>query len=230
MHQLTILIATPYSRNDVLEHNIRKLLPDYQIVRIKHRDELTLEILRKYEPEFIFFPHWSWIIPQEIFTTFDCVIFHMTDLPYGRGGSPLQNLVVRGHKDTMMSALKCEAEMDAGPIYLKMPLSLNGSAEQILKRASSLIEKMIVEIVKKKPIPHAQQGEVVEFKRRKPEDGNLAGLTELDQIYDYIRMLDGEGYPPAFLQENHIIYEFTDAITTADFIEVKVKIRKNDNE
>jgi methionyl-tRNA formyltransferase len=99
-----------------------------------------------------------------------------------------------------------------------------------LTRASSLIEKMIVEIVQKKPIPQAQQGEVVEFKRRKPEDGNLAGLTELDQIYDYIRMLDAEGYPPAFLQENHIIYEFTDAITTADFIEVKVKIRKNDNE
>ena len=43
----------------------------------------------------------------------------MTDLPYGRGGSPLQNLIINGHKETMMSALRCVQELDAGPIYLK---------------------------------------------------------------------------------------------------------------
>ena len=47
----------------------------------------------------------------------------MTDLPYGRGGSPLQNLIVRGHKHTMISAIKCVKELDAGPIYLKKPLT-----------------------------------------------------------------------------------------------------------
>ncbi len=26
---------------------------------------------------------------------FECVCFHMTDVPYGRGGSPLQNLIIR---------------------------------------------------------------------------------------------------------------------------------------
>ena len=42
----------------------------------------------------------------------------MTDLPFGRGGSPLQNLIVRGYKETMLSAIKCVGEVDAGPIYI----------------------------------------------------------------------------------------------------------------
>jgi methionyl-tRNA formyltransferase len=52
-------------------------------------------------------------------------------LPYGRGGSPLQNLIDLGHKDTFVSALKMTEELDAGAIYLKKPLSLEGLAEEI---------------------------------------------------------------------------------------------------
>jgi len=37
-----------------------------------------------------------WIILKEIFENYEIILFHMTDLPYGRGGSPLQNLIVRG--------------------------------------------------------------------------------------------------------------------------------------
>ena len=32
---------------------------------------------------------------QEIHENYKCIIFHMTDLPFGRGGSPLQNLISR---------------------------------------------------------------------------------------------------------------------------------------
>ena len=61
----------------------------------------------------------------------------MTDLPFGRGGSPLQNLITRGISKTKISALRCNEEIDAGPIYLKRPLSLHGSAEEIYQLAIS---------------------------------------------------------------------------------------------
>jgi methionyl-tRNA formyltransferase len=35
-------------------------------------------------PRFIFFPHWSDIVSQDILDTHECVCFHMTDVPYGR--------------------------------------------------------------------------------------------------------------------------------------------------
>lgn len=91
---------------------------------------LTAERLDADGIEAAFFPHSSHKIPASVFGSFECVIFHMTDVPYGRGGSPLQNLILRGHEDTVISALRCVEAMDAGPVYLKRPLHLNGSAEE----------------------------------------------------------------------------------------------------
>lgn len=221
-----VLIASPHPRNDSLERQTINRLSDRDVVRIRSPQDLILDSLEKINPEYIFFPHWSWIIPKEIHTKFTCIIFHMTDLPYGRGGSPLQNLIVRGHKETMLTALKCASELDAGPIYLKRPLSLSGTAEEILERASDLIADMIVEIVQDQPTPVSQQGEVVEFRRRQPKDGNIAEFDSLAQIYDYIRMLDADGYPNAFIETPHMHLEFMDARLSDQCVEARVRIRR----
>ena len=65
-------------------------------------------------------------------------------------------------------------ELDAGPIYLKKPLKLNGSAQQIYERASKRFLKMISILVKQKIMPVAQKGKVVKFKRRKPKQSILS--------------------------------------------------------
>ncbi|HBH17499.1 MAG TPA: methionyl-tRNA formyltransferase [Cyanobacteria bacterium UBA9579] len=219
-----IIIATPNKRSDLVISHLSSRLGDYEIIRISSKQELNLDDLQMLKPEIIFFPHWSWIIPEEIHARFKCIIFHMTDLPYGRGGSPLQNLVVLGHKETMLSALLCVSELDAGPIYLKRRLSLQGTAEEILTRASDLMEEMIVEILQNKIEPIAQEGEPFIFKRRRPEDGNIVRLDRVDKIYDYIRMLDGVGYPPAFIETEHFRVEFNDAKLTNDAVFANVKI------
>lgn len=225
-----ILIASPHARNDLLEYRVREQLIGREVVRVRTPKELVPEILEKINPEFIFFPHWSWIIPREIFTRFTCVVFHMTDLPYGRGGSPLQNLIVRGHRETKLTALQCVAELDAGPIYTKRSLSLSGTAEEILRRASDLVEEMIVEIVRLRPETVPQFGQVVEFKRRQPKDGNISELDTLLVVYDFIRMLDADGYPPAFLETENMYFEFSNAELRAEFIEAKVRIRRKSND
>ena len=179
-----------------------------EYVLIKNKEELTFERLEKLQPRYVFFPHWSYLIPKEIYENFECIIFHMTDVPYGRGGSPLQNLIARGIYETQVSALRCEAELDAGPVYMKYPLSLHGTAEEIYIRAGRIIETMIVEMVSHEPAPTPQQGEVVCFPRRKPRDSDISKLTELEQAFDYIRMLDAEGYPQAFLETDNLRFEF----------------------
>ena len=141
----------------------------------------------------------------------NCVIFHMTDLPFGRGGSPLQNLIARGIYETKLSALKCTAQLDAGDIYIKRPLSLWGTAEEIYLRASEITKEMIIQIVKEKPQLHKQQGKPVVFQRRKPSEGDIGNLKSLSEVFDYIRMLDADTYPPAFLDKNNLHIEFTRA-------------------
>lgn len=226
----TLIIATAHPRHDVLEQRVRDRLPAYRVLRIRSQDELTPERLDGIQPDYVVFPHWSWIIPAAIHTRFPCVIFHMTDLPYGRGGSPLQNLIVRGHTDTVLTALRCEAGLDTGDVYLKRPLSLAGTAEEILVRAASLMEDMIVEIVERKPHPVPQVGAAVTFTRRRPEDGNIALARSLEQVYNFIRMLDAEGYPKAFSRVGDLSLEFSDAHLGDGFVDARVRVRKLDRE
>lgn len=150
----------------------------------------------------------------------------MTDLPYGRGGSPLQNLIVRGFSETLLTAVCCVDEFDAGPVYLKRPLSLNGTAEEIFMRASCVIEEMIEIIVREQPRPAPQIGEPVIFHRRNREDGNLNGIDSLEKVYDYIRMLDADGYPRAYIETSDLVFEFSRASLRPNELIADVRITK----
>lgn len=196
------------------------------VVYIKDRHNLTVEKLNEIKPEFVFFPHWSFIIPPEIYEQFNCVIFHMTDLPFGRGGSPLQNLIERSIYRTKISAIKCIKELDAGDIYLQQDFSLlEGTAGEIYLKAAKVISEMIDEIIKSKPIPKPQVGDVVVFKRRTAEQSNISGLTDLTKIFDFIRMLDCEGYPRAFIDDGNVKYEFFNAELRNNKIVASVEIQ-----
>ena len=193
-------------------------------VLIQSKADLSLERLSELNPEYVFFPHWSYIIPAEIHERFDCVIFHMTDVPFGRGGSPLQNLIARGVYETKMTALKCVRELDAGPVYMKKSLSLEGTAEEIYGRGALLAKQMMVEILTQKPEPLPQTGEPVTFPRRKPHESDVKQLSSLESVFDYIRMLDAEGYPRAFVETPHLRFEFEAGAKNDDHVFAHVKI------
>ena len=202
-------------------------MPQYAFYLISQKEDFTVERIGSISPVKIFIPHWSYIIPSAIFERYECIVFHMTDLPYGRGGSPLQNLIVRGLTATKLSALRVEVGLDTGPVYLKMDLSLSGTAEEIFVRVNKLVGKMIVEIIQNNLQPVPQEGDPVVFKRRKPEQSDMSGLEKLEEIFDYIRMLHADGYPHAYIEKGEFRYEFTRASIKADgSIVADVKITK----
>lgn len=196
----------------------------YNIYWIDKKEKLTKEILIEINPKYVFFLHWSYIIPSSIFNNFECIIFHMTDVPFGRGGSPLQNLISRGIYETKITALKCIEELDAGPVYIKKPLSLYGNAEEIYIRAAKVMKEMIIEIMYKQPIAYPQVGKIVEFQRRTPDQGNLLNAENIEEVFDYIRMLDAEGYPKAFIEFSSFRLEFERASMKDGQIHADVKI------
>jgi methionyl-tRNA formyltransferase len=211
-----ILIVSEKSWNKELVSYLQSTMPQYAFYLISQKEDFTVERIGSISPVKIFIPHWSYIIPSAIFERYECIVFHMTDLPYGRGGSPLQNLIVRGLTATKLSALRVEAGLDTGPVYLKMDLSLLGTAEEIFVRANKLVGKMIVEIIQNNLQPVPQEGDPVVFKRRKPEQSDMSGLEKLEEIFDYIRMLDADGYPHAYIEKGEFRYEFTRASIKAD--------------
>jgi methionyl-tRNA formyltransferase len=189
------------------------------------------DVLAKREPRYIFFLHWNWLVPKDIWQIHECVCFHMTDVPYGRGGSPLQNLILAGHKETKLTALKMVSEMDAGPVYSKKTMSLNGTAEEIYVRAGKLSFEIIEWMIEHEPETVEQMGESVLFKRRKPEQSGLPESGTLSSAYDFIRMLDADGYPHAFIEHGDYMLNLSKARLENGhlFAEVKIKIRNLNN-
>ena len=190
---------------------LEEKFPEYRWILLNNRNDFTSEFLQDIQPEKIFIPHWSYIIPKDIYSCYECVVFHMTDLPFGRGGSPLQNLITKGYDETKISAIRVEKGLDTGPVFLKRNLNLSGTAQEIFLRSTPIIEEMIIEIIEKKLKPVAQKGKPVNFKRRSPEDGELANIKDISTLYDFIRMLDCEGYPNAFLENQNFRFEFSRA-------------------
>ena len=196
---------------------------------IESQAELTIDKIQSLSPQFIFFLHWSWKVPSELINDYHCVCFHMTDVPYGRGGSPLQNLIVREHSQTKLTALRMVEDFDAGPVYLKRTLSLEGSAEEIYFRASETAAEMIQEIISGEIVPTPQEGNPVVFKRRKPKESEIPECRDLKGVYNFIRMLDAEGYPKAFMSYKGFRYEFSGVVQYEGKLTANVVVSQESN-
>lgn len=180
------------------------------------------------KPKYIFFLHWHWKVPKKTLKTVECICFHMTDLPYGRGGSPLQNLILQGKQESQITAFKMTEEIDAGPIYLKRPVSLIGRAEDIYARVGILCWDMLNWIIANDPVPQMQIGSPTIFDRRTPEQSILPKKVSVASLYDFIRMLDAPDYPKAFLEYGNFKIEFSYAQLKENLLEARVSISIKD--
>lgn len=209
----------PWNR-ETFDRHLRDLDGDWTFVSTTAELESAVE----HSPRYVFFLHWSEIVPAALLDAHECVCFHMAALPYGRGGSPLQNLVVRGHRDTVVSAFRMVEELDAGPVYGTRPLSLDGSAEEIYLRAGRASAELAAWIASEEPSAVPQSGDVVSFRRRTPDQSAMPADADLDAAYDHIRMLDADGYPAAFVDHDGLRYTFRRATRSGGRVEADVVI------
>jgi len=198
------------------EHFIRlyedklKKLP-YDIVLLTDKVALTYEYVKSINPKYIFFPDWSWIIPEELVKGFNCICFHEAPLPMFRGGSPIQNQIIRGIKKTKLTAFKMDESIDTGDILLQEDLSLEGHLRDILDRITELVYKMVIKIIKEEFTMKKQEGEGSFCKRRTPEESRIEHLNyDIGYLYDFIRMLE-DPYPNAYIQIDNKEIIFKDA-------------------
>ena len=199
------------------------------IKMIKDKSELSENTLKKFNPSHLFFAHWHWIVPARIYEKYSCIVFHTAPLPYGRGGSPIQNLILNGFKHSPVCAIKMVKDLDSGPIYTKMKISLEGSLEQILSRINSAINKLILKIINNKLIPKEQKGKVHVFKRLTQQDNKIQSQLTLEQIFDKIRMLDHFSYPDAYIKHGNLILNFSKAKLSKTELSVMCTIKKDFN-
>jgi methionyl-tRNA formyltransferase len=196
---------------------------------ITRAKDLSLKKLNMIKPDLIFFPHWSHIISKKILKTFLCIGFHSTPLPYGRGGSPIHNMVIRGFKFTKICAFKIESKLDSGSIYLKTSLSLSKSGHIIFKDMYNKICKMIIKLSKNLPNPKKQKGIITKFRRLTAKDGIIKDSSTMEQAYNLIKVLDmkDKNYLNAHMKRKNWKILFKEVKKYKDYFEAKAIFKKN---
>ena len=209
----------------------KKFLKDkkYKFFFITKKKELNLTKIKKIKPNMIFFPHWGSKIKDKIFKNYNCIGFHSTPLPYGRGGSPIHNMVLKNFKKTQICAFKIDDGLDTGPIYLRNYLSLDGAGHAIFNRMYNEIVKMIKILIKKSPMLKIQKGKVTKFKRLSKKNSQIKKKINLKNLYNLIRVLDmrDEAYENAFIRFKNLKISFKEAKIKKNIIHAQVKIKTN---
>ena len=181
---------------------------------IRSRDQFSEEVISDFKPDVILFYGWSWIVSENITSKFKCVMLHPSPLPKYRGGSPIQNQIIAGEKESKVTLFFMNEEMDAGDIIAQKHYSLDGSLADVLKRITKIgIELTLQHIVNVDNIfSTPQNSQLATYcKRRKPSDSEIT-IEELmikpaEFIYNKIRML-ADPYPNAYIKtiDNKLLY------------------------
>jgi methionyl-tRNA formyltransferase len=184
-----------------------KLVQNYNdgdIFIIKSYDEYSDFLVKEYNPDFILFYGWSWIINKEIIDNYKCIMLHPSKLPKYRGGSPIQNQIIRGESDSAVTLFLMNEKMDSGPIVFQEPMSLSGAINDIFNRIKELGYKGTMQFLSNPTNGVGQIEEDATYFERRTEKQSEITLEELKEqsseyIYNKIRMLQ-DPYPNAYFR------------------------------
>lgn len=207
----------------------KKFIKKKNIIIIRNQNELNLKNLKKINPDIIYLPHWSFKIKEKILLNFKCIGFHIGNLPKDRGGSPIQNLILKNKKTSYLNAIELNQKFDDGNIYLRQKINLEGNLDQIFQRASKIIYNMIIKINSKKILPKKQIGKATYFKRIINNNFDNQKKYNLETVHNLIRMVDHYEYKNTYLKFSNLKISFSKSIRYKNKIYAKAKIEINKN-
>ena len=131
------------------------------------REEEAVETLRQLRPDICAVVAYGRILPQKVLDvpTLGCINIHASVLPRYRGSAPYQWAVLDGLKETGVTAMYLQREMDAGDIIdvSKTPIGENETAGELLDRlavlGAALLSKTLGRFASGEQIPRTPQDE-----------------------------------------------------------------------
>ncbi len=134
------------------------------------------------------------------------IVIHASDLPKGKGFSPLMWQVLENKKKIKVSMIKAVKKVDSGPIIFKKQIKLNGT--ELYDELRLKLSKVIVNLMKKLLIVYpnlkfkSQKGNSTFYKKRQPKDSNLNINKSLKSQFNLLRTCDNRNWPAFFSYKN----------------------------
>ncbi len=130
------------------------------------------------------------------------LVVHGSDLPRGRGFSPIPWQVLEGRNRIPIVLFRAEEALDSGPIYFRDAIELDGTEllDEIRAKTWGKIEALIRKFLgtHRSVTPVPQQGEPSYYPKRGRKDDELDPERSLASQFDHLRIVDNERYPAWF--------------------------------
>lgn len=135
------------------------------------------------------------------------LVVHASDLPRGRGMSPLTWSILAGEKRIPVCLLEAVEEVDAGPVVYREWLEFEGHELVDELRAAlgtASIGLCLRFLAESEPPPgEPQSGEPTWLRRRHPGDSRLDPERSLAEQFELLRVVDNVHYPAFFDWRGH---------------------------
>jgi methionyl-tRNA formyltransferase len=137
------------------------------------------------------------------------IVIHESDLPKGKGWSPLTWQILEGKNDIPITMFEAVKAVDSGKVYLRDILHYEGyELIDDLRRQQALVSlSMCREFLRRYPSivaeAEAQTGESTFYSRRKPIHSSLDVNKTIREQFNLLRVVDNERYPAFFEIDGH---------------------------
>jgi methionyl-tRNA formyltransferase len=130
------------------------------------------------------------------------LVVHESDLPSGRGFAPMAWQILEGKKRIPVCLIEATDKVDAGDIWLRDVIMLDGSElcdEWRVAQGMKTVElcmRFVDEYERLKPI--RQEGEPSWYARRRPADSRLDPDKTIREQFGLLKVSDNDRYPAYF--------------------------------
>lgn len=197
------------------QHPVFAHLQDWcQKQGVAHEVELTDSVDALTGGDFLFLISCSHIVGPEVRARYrHALVVHASELPKGRGWSPLVWQLLEGRNDIAVTLLAAEDPVDSGTIWARRWLHFEGHElfgeinSALFKAELELMDYAVQECDGIEPQPQ-DESKATWYPRRRPEDSRLDPQQSLASQFDLLRVADPLRYPVFFELRGHR-YEIT---------------------
>lgn len=138
------------------------------------------------------------------------LVVHESDLPKGKGFSPVQWQILEGHNEIPVCLIRATEDLDAGDIIEKDVIHLKGHElfEDIRRKQAeatlALMERFLMRYPHITAMP--QIGPETVYRRRTRRDDRLDVNRSIAGQFNVLRIADNERYPAFFELNGHTYY------------------------
>ncbi len=182
-----------------------------RFLALKHEVRMVQDIGNLREGDCAFFLGCEKIVPRQILNlNKHNLVVHESDLPRGKGWSPLTWQILEGKNEVPISLFEAEDEVDSGEIYLQDVMHFEGHEliDELRVIQGSKTVDMALEFIERyaefeKSGGKKQEGKETFYPRRRSRDSELETDKSIIKLFNKLRVVDNERYPAFFKYKGH---------------------------